>query len=104
LFGEDLRWERKLSDEASQWPQTLDEAVQALLARLTEAQRQSIRDREWGGLYRLHHGLGADIRNTFGLWRGNQALLDSCGAFEPDDASMEIIRALWTRLRQDAQA
>src|SRR5262245_30040599 len=93
-----------MTEEANNWPQTVDEAVQMLLARLTEAQRQNIRDRDWDGLYPMHHGLGADIRNTFGLWRGNQALLDSCGAFEADDASMEIIRALWRKLRQDAPA
>jgi hypothetical protein len=47
----------------------------------------------------LHFGLGVRIREDFGLWRGNRALLLSCGSLDPDDASMAIIRALWARLR-----
>jgi hypothetical protein len=90
-----------ITDAASDWPQTIDEAVQALIASLTDAQRQHIRETEWADLYQFHHGLGTAIRNRFGLWQGNRALLHSCDAFEPDDASMEIIRALWSKLRLD---
>jgi hypothetical protein len=92
-----------MTQDASQWPQTVDEAVQVLLASLSDAEQQRIRDTEWDDLYRFHHDLGTTIRNTFGLWRGNQALLDSCDAVHPDTAAMVIIRALWTKLRQDTQ-
>jgi hypothetical protein len=92
-----------MTDAASHWPQKVDEAIQVLLASLSDAEQQRIRGAESDDLYRFHHGLGADSRNRFGLWRGNRALLQSCDTFEPDDASMEIIRALWIKLRLDAQ-
>jgi hypothetical protein len=50
-----------------------------------------------------HFSLGMYIRNAFGLWQGNHALLMSCSAagrpIHPNDASGVIIEALWTCLR-----
>jgi uncharacterized protein DUF6794 len=51
------------------------------------------------------------IRNAFGLWQGNAALLKSCAEarygpgpdamfMHPDDASGVIIEAVWRRLQQ----
>jgi hypothetical protein len=53
-----------------------------------------------GDLIRFHHGWGTGIRNAFGLWGGNRALLDSCGGGHPDDASMVIIEAVWKHLHE----
>jgi hypothetical protein len=51
-------------------------------------------------LIELHFSLGLNIRNSFGLWGGNQALLDSCAKAagappEPDSVSMMIITRAW---------
>ena len=40
----------------------------------------------WGGL---------GIRNGFGLWRGNVALLESCRVSHPDSCSSAIIAGVW---------
>jgi hypothetical protein len=50
------------------------------------------------GMIRHHHGLGTWVRNTFGLWRGNDELLRSTGCQHPDNASVVILGALWQRL------
>lgn len=52
-------------------------------------------------LIQFHHGWGTGIRNSFGLWRGNTALLESCGAkdIHPDRCSMIIIERVWQRLQ-----
>jgi len=42
------------------------------------------------------------IRNSLGLWRGNEKLLESCGQgkrVHPDECSMVIIEAVWTILQ-----
>ena len=102
------------------WPQSVDEAVDTLLAELPDEDRQLLRDTPRECLIRFHHGFGTGIRNAFGLWAGNNALLDSCAQrrpeyaalreryaprrvrveIHPDDASMIIIEALWDTLQQ----
>jgi hypothetical protein len=42
------------------------------------------------------------IRNSLGLWRGNDKLLASCGfgaKADPEACSMVIIEAVWTLLQ-----
>ena len=63
-------------------------------------------------LISLHFTLGLWVRDAYGVWHGNQALLDSCAAFtashetralwtgHPDDASSITIEALWLRLQE----
>ncbi|MCF7853783.1 MAG: hypothetical protein K9N51_03215 [Candidatus Pacebacteria bacterium] len=48
----------------------------------------------------LHVSLGPYIRNRFGLWQGNKALLDDCGTDHADDAYVVILDALVRRLRE----
>jgi hypothetical protein len=81
------------------WPRTLQAAVEILVRTLSPAEKDDIAARSEDNLIDLHFGLGVRIREDFGLWRGNRALLQSCGSLDPDDASMAIIRALWARLR-----
>ena len=50
----------------------------------------------------FHHGGGTGIRNDFGLWRGNDKLIGSCGKGQqvhPDSCSMLIIEAVWDLLQ-----
>jgi hypothetical protein len=96
-------------------PRTVQEAVERLRLSLSLAEQEAIAAKREAGLIDLHFGLGARIRNEFGLWQGNPALLLDCqrlklkdmanipdsgvALLHPDEAAMVIIRALWTRLR-----
>jgi hypothetical protein len=54
----------------------------------------------------FHFSLGHHIRNEFGLWSGNDALLESCRILSGDrylhvdDASIVIIKALWEKVKE----
>jgi len=79
-------------------PQTIEQAVGVLLEQLSADEKYNIAAMSRDGLINLHFGLGASVRNDFGLWGGNTALLESTGNSHPDDAAMAIIEALWRRL------
>jgi hypothetical protein len=71
---------------------------------LDEAQKEKIRNLpKLFDMIHYHHGLGTWIRNNFGLWYGNDELLQSCGYRRnkhnayADYASFEILIALWKR-------
>ncbi|SMF97798.1 hypothetical protein SAMN02949497_0064 [Methylomagnum ishizawai] len=81
-------------------PLTLHDAVARTLDHLSEREARIIAHLPETGLEELNrYGLGADIRKRFALWRGNRGLMAACGALNPEDASLEIIRAVWERLR-----
>lgn len=82
-----------------EWPTTLEEAVAKIVDQMTDEDRSTVRATPRGDLIRFHHGWGTGIRNTFGLWGENRALLDACGGGHPDSASMVIIEAVWDRLQ-----
>lgn len=81
------------------WSTTLDEAVARILDQMKDEDKAVVRATPRDELIRFHHGWGTGIRNTFGLWGGNHALLAACGGGHPDDASMVIIEAVWDRLQ-----
>ena len=84
------------------WPKTCDAAVQWLLDELPEAERDNLASTKSEDLILLHFGLGRGIRNNFGLWGGNLALIEDCSgdpAKHPDDVSMIIIERLWLALQ-----
>lgn len=83
------------------WPTSIDEAVDRILVMLTEADKEQLRKASAGDLDSLHFGLGANVRNEFGLWSGNTALLAACGSpdIDPDASSAVIVKAVWERLR-----
>lgn len=90
------------SAEADTWPRTVDEAVNRLMEGLdarSKAQLRTMKEEELGQISPM---FGMGIRNGFGMWRGNTALLESCGdgrAIHPDNCSSVIIHRLWQRLR-----
>lgn len=47
----------------------------------------------------LHFGIGQRVRNHFGLWGDNAALLKASGEANADDASGVIIQAFWQAIR-----
>ena len=82
------------------WPKTLDEASDRLIAGMSDEDQQTVRETKKDNLIQFHLGWGMGIRNSFGLWQGNQALLESCGGGHPDDASMVIIESVWKKLNE----
>lgn len=84
------------------WPTTVNETIDDLLPRLSALQKSEIRMTSSDNLISLHLSLGQEIRNRYGLWRGNEKLIETaCGKpCHPDDASMKIIEAAWNQLRQ----
>jgi len=88
----------KSRPRASFWPKTVRAAVDDQLKRLSEKDKADLRARTRSDLIRFHHGWGTGIRNEYGLWRGNAALLKDCGNVHPDDCSMKIIEEVWKQL------
>ena len=93
------------------WPSTVDAAVELLLQKLSGENRETLRAMPEEELITLHHRWGMGIRNSFGMWQGNTALLRSCAAARrsgasgvsvlfPDEAAMVIIEAAWRRVRE----
>ena len=85
------------------WPTTVSATVADLLSTLSAADREAIRSTKKDDLIRYHHGWGTGIRNHYGLWRGNRALIeDACHEpCHPDTASNRIIEAVWQALQDE---
>jgi hypothetical protein len=82
-------------------PTTVEEAVQVLLAKLDTQTIERPRTHRRKDLIGHHFGLGMWIRDNFGLWKDDSALLEDTGQWDPDDASIGIIEALWERLQAE---
>ena len=81
-------------------PLTLHDAVERVLNGLSEQDLRIIANLPETHLEDLNrYDLGSSIRKNFALWRGNRALMAACGALNPEDTSMEIIRAVWESVR-----
>ena len=91
----------KEESNSDRLPLTLEAAVEQIISDLSEADRMTVKQTSFYDLILYHHGWGTGIRNSFGLWRGNESLLESaCGdpKCHPDDASMKIIQGVWNKL------
>jgi hypothetical protein len=82
------------------WPVTCDEAAARAIEKMGAQGVERLRSLGKDELIELHFSLGLNIRNGFGLWDGNQALIDSCAGAagttaEPDSVSMMIITRAW---------
>ncbi len=62
-------------------PKTVDEAVEQVLSGWSPEEIQSFRSLKPDDLFDLRNTLGADIRNVFSLWYGNDELLNDCDRF-----------------------
>jgi len=86
------------------YPRTLAEAVDKLMASMSDEDRRVIKVTPRDELIRNHLGLESYIRNEFGLWKEESELLHSLtpgdSPEDPDDASLTILEALWTRLQR----
>lgn len=89
------------SSVSSSFPLTRDQAIARLLRDLDDEQKHRLASMSESGVEGLNYGLGAKIRKDFGLWHGNPELMHSCATDNPEDTSMEIIRATWMTLNSD---
>ena len=78
------------------YPETVEEAANKLLAILTNAERQQVKTMTKDELALLYFSFGRDIRNAFGLNTSNTELLANR---HEDDVSMDIIETLWKRIQ-----
>lgn len=85
------------------WPTSVQETVADILKSLSDEDKATLRKTRKDDLIMFHHGWGTGIRNHYGLWRGNDKLIESaCGkGCHPDDASMVIIEAVWLALQHE---
>ena len=87
-------------------PRSVDEAVEKLISELPLRYTAKIAKMNGRDLSALHGAIGPYIRENFGLWRGNDQLMESCRMLNDydylhiDSASMVIMEALWSRLKQ----
>lgn len=95
---------QKTPKTKKEWPKSVDEAVERLMAELSDEDKKILKDTPEMELVKYHFGIGMYIRNEFGLWQGNKDLLESCCGSgycqDPDEASFVIIKALWKRLQK----
>lgn len=84
------------------WPTSCDDAIAKLSSETPRSEQIKLAAMERDDLILVHHGFGTRIRNEFGLWDGNFALIESCSGSpdtHPDDVSMTIVELLWARLQ-----
>ncbi|MGM0442290.1 MAG: DUF6794 domain-containing protein [Elusimicrobiota bacterium] len=89
---------KKEPDTSKNWPVTVEQATEKLIKDLPEEDKNTLRSTPKEDLIKFHFSLGRHIRNSFGLWQGNGALMKATGKQHPDDASMVIIENTWKKL------
>jgi hypothetical protein len=62
-------------------PRTVKEAIDQILSGWSKEETMSFQSLPVNSLFDLRNTLGADIRNTFSLWYGNDELLRDCENF-----------------------
>ncbi|MEE8431636.1 MAG: putative molybdenum carrier protein [Candidatus Desulfatibia sp.] len=92
--------------EIDSLPQTVDQAVDKLLAKLSLREKTMVANIPEENLQDLYHFLEEYRRNEFLFWLENNELMQSCRLvsgrhdFDEHNASLVIIKALWLRLRE----
>jgi hypothetical protein len=88
--------------ERDTWPTTVDEAARRIVGALSDDSKARVRATGKDQLIQYHNDWGMGIRNSFGLLRGNEKLLESCGhgkRVDPGVCSAVIIETVWTLLQ-----
>jgi len=87
-------------------PQTVREAVEMLTVQLPLKQKATIANMAESELIKLNTSLGRYILNKFGLWSGNEKLMESCRTkanyplYNEDNAAAVIVKELWCELKE----
>lgn len=82
------------------WPLTVEQAANKVMKQMNKEDLNRFKNMKKEDLINLHMGFGQGIRNDFGLWNGNALLQRNSGTHHPDDASMAIIEAAWSKLNE----
>ena len=86
-------------------PQSVDEAVTYLAETLPAESLDQLKALGGDDLIQTHFGLGMYVRNHLSLWNRESRIMadagERLGVTNEDDASMEIIRLLWQKLRAE---
>jgi hypothetical protein len=92
--------------EPSYKPRTVNEAVDDLIFKLSLKDKATIANMTEQELFSLHFSLGKYIRNSYGIWDGNEELISNCrfllkkDTIHEDEVSSLIIKKLWENLRK----
>jgi len=95
-----------MTDNLKDLPKNVAQAVKRLKKELPLEDKGIIKDMQEDDLTGLHISLGVYIRNEFGLWSGNNELMESCRSvsgvdeLHEDSASAVIISELWRQLQK----
>lgn len=84
-------------------PKTINEAVTILLSEMSGRDKLIFLNTKREDLILSHLTLGEEIRNKFGLWSGNDALIKDATTTHPDSISMEIIETIWEELQKQSE-
>jgi len=91
--------------DAPAWPTTCGQAIQIFMSKLDDHSREYMRQEKYANLNEATMIWAMGLRNSFGLWRGNSALIASCQVMRPGasaypvDISQIIIEEGWKKLR-----
>jgi hypothetical protein len=101
-----INFDHDRSKKSAVPPKTIKESVKRLISELSLKDKTTIANTAEVELSVLNTSIGEYIRNEFGLWTGNNDLMNSCRFFakrdklSEDEASSIIIRKLWKQLRE----
>ena len=88
-------------DEENKLTETVHDAVNILVSELSEEDQEAIKNGQPEDVIWQHFNLGMYVRNKFGLWGKNPALLKDCGHefMDADGASAVIVFKLFEKLK-----
>ncbi len=93
------------------WPKTINEAVELMIDTMSDVDKSELLNTKKEDLSRFHYTLGMLICGWFGLYNGNNTLLEACANTrkkeierllilnDPEEASMIIMEEIWKKLR-----
>ena len=93
-------------DSNAKPPKTVQEAIEILVSNLPLKEKTTIANMSEEELIKLNANLGRYVMDKFGLWSGNEKLVESCleltdyPLHNEDDAAAVIVKELWLKLRQ----
>jgi hypothetical protein len=103
---QDVKFQNNSVASATKQPETVQEAIETLISDLPLKEKTTIANMTEDELIKLNANLGRYILDKFGLWSGNEKLVESCLALanyplhDEDDAAAVIVKELWQKLRQ----
>ena len=82
-------------------PKTVDKAAEAFINNLQKDDIEFIKNVSREDGFYLGISMGRTIRNSFGLWNGNEELIKDSNETHPDDVSSIILDKIWEKLNPE---